>query len=199
MKKKISYGIATLMVAILLSGCGKVPQAEIDQANAAIDSAKAAGAEIYVPEAYAAVQDSMISVMIRIEEQGSKVVKSYADSKEELAQISKMAREVKLESETRKEEMKAKTLAILTEVKSLLEENKKLITEAPKGKEGTAALQAMKEELGVIEASVVEVEGMLGQGELLDCYNKARAAEEKAALMNTELSEVIAKYNKARK
>lgn len=199
MKKKISYGITALMVAILLSGCGKVPQTEIDQANAAIDSAQAAGAEIYVPEAYAAVRDSMASVMIRIEEQDSKLVKNYADSKEELAQIAEMAREVILKSETRKAEIKSETLAILTEVKSLVEENKRLINEAPKGKEGTAALQVMKTELEAIEASVAEVEGMFAQGELLESYNKARAANEKAALMNTELSEVIAKYNKARK
>ena len=113
MKKKISYGIAALMVAILLSGCGKVPQTEIDQANAAIDSARAAGAEIYVPEAYAAVRDSMASVMIRIEEQDSKLVRNYADSKEELAQIAEMAREVILKSETRKAEIKSETLTIL--------------------------------------------------------------------------------------
>ncbi|KPL16393.1 MAG: hypothetical protein AMS23_01045 [Bacteroides sp. SM1_62] len=199
MKKKIFYGLAALMVAVLLSSCSKAPQTEIDQANAAIDSAKAAGAEIYVPDAFAALQDSMNAVIIMIEEQDSKLIKSYADSKEKLAQISVMAREVALKSDTRREEIKTETLAILSEVKSLLEENKQLISAAPKGKEGTAALQAMKNELNVIETSVAEVEGMFAEGELLACHSKASAAKEKAQMMNTELTEVIAKYNKARR
>ncbi len=199
MKKKIFYVMAALVAAVLLSSCSKAPQAEIDQANAVIDSAKAVGADIYVPEAFAAVKDSMNAVMIMIEEQDSKLIKSYADSKEKLAQISVMAREVAVQSETRKEEIKTETLAILSEVKSLLEENKQLISQAPRGKEGTAALQAMKNELNVIETSVAEVEGMFAEGDWLACHSKASAAKEKAQMMNTELTEVIAKYTRARK
>jgi hypothetical protein len=199
MKKKIFYGIAILIVAVWSTGCGKVPQTEIDQANAAIDSAKAAGAEIYVPEALAVLQDSMKSVKILIEGQGSKMVKNYGEAREKLILISEDAREVKLEAETRKEEIRSETMATITEVKSLLEENKQLIGKAPKGKEGTAALQSIKNELSVIETSVAEIDDMFARDELLPCQNKANAAKEKATLMNDELTEVIAKYNKARR
>jgi hypothetical protein len=199
MKNKIFYAIATLMVAVLATSCGSVPQTEIDQANAAIDSAKAAGAEIYVPETFTALHDSMSAVKILIEEQGSKMVKNYGEVREKLGQISEDAREVKLEAESRKEEIRSETIATLTEVKSLLEQNRQLIGKAPKGKEGTAALQAMRNELNVVETSVAEVEDLLARGELLACQNKVNAAKEKATSMNVELTEVIAKYNKARR
>ena len=199
MNKKMSYGIATLMVALLLSGCGKVPQAEIDLANAAIDSARLAGADIYLPEAFAAVQDSMKSALILSEGQTSRLIKNYGEVKDKLAQVSEQAEEVRLQTEARKEELRTQIQAIVADVKSLLEENLQLITQAPKGKEGTAALMSIKSELDVIAATVTEVEMMTGEGDLLACQSKIIAAKEKAASIKDELTEVISKYNKARR
>ena len=68
MKKSISYGIAALMAAAVFSGCGKMPQAEIDRANAAIDSARIAGADLYLPDAYNALVDSMNATMVLTED-----------------------------------------------------------------------------------------------------------------------------------
>ena len=199
MRKKIFYGMAVLMVAALMSGCGKVPQAEIDMANAAVDSAREAGADMYVPDAFSALQDSMQSVMILVEGQGSKMLKNYGEAREKLALVTTQAGEVINRSDARKEELKAGILVTIADTRKLLEENKTLITKAPKGKEGTAALQAIKNEIAVIEISVTEAQTMLVNGELLACQAKAGAAKEKAASIHAELTEVIAKYNKAKK
>jgi hypothetical protein len=199
MKKRIFIGIAALMVAAVFTGCGKMPNAEIDMANVAIDSARTAGADLYVPEAYNVLMDSMNAAMVLVEGQNSKFIKSYGEAKEKLSQVALDARQVMQNAETRKEELKVSIQKTVSEVTALLAENRQLIGKAPKGKEGTAALQAIKNELNVIEASVADIETMFEKGELLDCNNKAMAAKEKAAAIKAELTQVIAKYNRARK
>ncbi len=72
------------LTAFLLTSCSKVPQAEIDAANAAIEQAKTAGADVYVHENFVALQDSLKSVMVSIESQKSKFIKNYSTAKEHL-------------------------------------------------------------------------------------------------------------------
>ena len=51
MKIKFLSGLATLgLAALLFTSCAKLPQAEIDAANAAIEQAKVSGAEIYAKD-----------------------------------------------------------------------------------------------------------------------------------------------------
>ena len=198
MKKRIFYGIATLMVAAIFSGCGKAPQAEIDKANAALDSARAAGADLYLPEAYNTVNDSLNAALVLVEAENSEVIKSYGVAREKLSQVTLDARQLVQNTETRKEEVRANVQKTVSEINALLQENRQLIAKAPRGKEGTAALQAFKSELSVIEASLSDIETLFESGELLESETKAVAAKEKAASIKAELTEVIAKYNRAR-
>ncbi|MBN1598042.1 MAG: hypothetical protein JW894_07090 [Bacteroidales bacterium] len=195
MKNKFSLGFLTLVLtALLLASCSKVPQAEIDAANAAIEEAKTAGADIYVHEDYIALQDSLNAVMANIEAQKSKFIKNYSTLKDQLSGITAYAQEVKQKTETRKAELKTEIENTIAEVKTLVETNRQLILEAPKGKEGTSALVAIKDELNAVETSINEANSMLESGEYLTALDKAKAAKEKANSINAELTEVIAKY-----
>jgi phage host-nuclease inhibitor protein Gam len=195
MKKGIFLGITIIGLSTLLfTGCSKLPQAEIDAANAAIEQAKAAGADIYVNDSYVALQDSLNAVMVRIETEKSKFIKNYGSSKEELAGVTNYAGEVKQLAETRLEELKLEIEENIAAVNALVEANRQLLTQAPKGKEGTSALVAIKGEIDAIEASIKETDEMLNNGEYMATQDKVNAAKEKANSINTELSEVIAKY-----
>jgi len=195
MKNKLILGLITLgTAAMLLTACSKVPQAEIDLANAAIAEAELAGADVYVHERYVALQDSMNGVMAYIEKQSSRVFKSYSKAKEHLAGVQQFAMEVKQETELRKEELKAEIMTAIDEVKALIETNRQLILEAPKGKEGTSALVEIRGEIDAIEASLNELPPMIESGDYIPALDKVKAAQEKAGMINTELSEVIAKY-----
>lgn len=196
MIKNRFLSLATLGVVsvFLLSSCDELPQAEIDQTNAAIDDARAAGADVYAGESFAVLQDSMKSVLEGVEAQNSQFFKDYTDSKTGLASVATLAATVKQQAETRKEELKNEIQATVAEVKNLIEVNRQLILEAPKGKEGTTALVAIQDELTTIETSVTETSALLEKGEYLPGLDKARAAKEKAGSINAELTQVIAKY-----
>ena len=86
----------------------------------------------------------------------------------------------------------------MTAIKAVIEENKTLMTKAPRGKEGAAVLEQIKTEMATIEASVVEAQGLYDKASYMDALNKVKAANERAVGINTELKDAIAKV-KARR
>jgi hypothetical protein len=195
MKNRIYVVITILgLSTLLLSSCSKVPQAEIDAANLAIEQAREAGAEVYVNESFIALQDSLNGVMVRLESQKSKFIKSYSTAKEELNAVVLYAGEVKMQTETRIEEMKAEIQTSIAEVNNMIAANRLLILDAPRGKEGNSALLAIKGENDAIEAALAETNAMFEAGEYPAALDKAKALLEKATAINTELAGVIAKF-----
>lgn len=193
MKNKVLLGFAALAMVAFLSSCGKVPQEKIDAANAAIDSAKMAEADVYVAADFVAIQDSMNAVMADIEVQKSKLFKKFGPASEKLDRILETAKQVKANAITKKEEVKVEVEGLMTEVTTLLEENTKLMKKAPRGKEGAAVLEQIKTEMTAIEASVAEAKGMYDAGKYMDASNKIKAAKDSATRINTELNDAIAK------
>jgi len=193
MKSKLIIAIAAIGVAVLFSSCAKVPQVEIDAATAAVQGVKDAGADLYVPEAYAALVDSMKSANEKVEVAKAKWFPNYSKAKALLVVVNQMAVDTKAKLEARKVELKAETEAMIVEVKGLIEGNKALIAKAPRGKEGKAALEAISSDLAVAETTVTEVETLLANGDLIGSNNKIKAAKEKATSIKTELEDAIAK------
>jgi len=193
MKSKLIIAIAAMGVAVLFSSCAKVPQTEIDAATAAVQEVKDSGADLYVPEAYSALQDSLKAANENVEVAKAKWFPNYSRAKEQLATVSQMAVDTKAKAEARKVELKAETETMIGEVKALVEENKALIAKAPRGKEGREALEAIKSDVAVAETTVTEVEALLANGDLLGSNDKIKAAKEKATAIKAELEEAIAK------
>jgi predicted small lipoprotein YifL len=193
MKNKVLMGLVAIAMVAILSSCGKKPQAEIDAANAAIEAAKTAEAAVYVPAEFAAVQDSLNAVMADITAQESKLFKKFGPAKEKLASILTLANQVAANAGTKKEEVKAEAANLLTGIKTVIEENGKLIPKLPRGKEGAAVIEQIKADLATVDASVVEAQGLFDKGTFMDALNKIKAAKEKADGLNTEIKEALTK------
>ncbi|MCE5348111.1 MAG: hypothetical protein LLG13_17740 [Bacteroidales bacterium] len=193
MKNKVLMGLATVAMVAFLSSCGKVPQAQIDATNAAIEAAKTAEAAVYVPAEFTAVQDSMNAIMAYVETQNSKLFKKFGPAKIKLDATLALANQVAANAATKKEEVKKEVETLLTDIKAVVEENKTLVTKAPRGKEGAAVLEQIKTEMATIEASIAEAQGLYDKGAFMDADNKVKAAKERAASINTELKDAIAK------
>tara|TARA_R110002050_G_scaffold92358_1_gene193335 strand:- start:85825 stop:86472 length:648 start_codon:yes stop_codon:yes gene_type:complete len=199
MKTKITLVLTAVSLAVLFSGCGKVPQSELEAANAAIEQAKAIGADVYVPADFVALQDSMRAVTEHVEVKKGKLFASYGTEKNQLVEITGMAAATQEKAESRKQEVKLEIETVQAEVASILAQNAELLAQAPKGKEGVAAQEAIRSENSLIETSVAEVETLVASNDLLTALDKAKAAREKSLAINTELNEVIAKYSLASK
>ena len=160
MKNKVLMGLAAIAMVAFLSSCGKVPQAKVDATNAAIAAAQTAEAAVYVPAEFTAVQDSMKAINANIEVQKSKLFKKFGPITIKLDETLAAANKAAADAVVKKEEVKKEVEASLAAVKAVIEENKTLVTKAPKGKEGAAVLVQIKTEMTTIEASVAEAQGL---------------------------------------
>ena len=193
MKNKILTGLAAVLMVAVLSSCGKKPQSEIDAANAAIEAAKTAEAAVYVPAEFTGVQDSLNAVMAAITAKESKLFKNFKGETAKLANILTLANTVAANAATKKEEVKAEAANLMTGIKTVIEENVKLIPKLPRGKEGAAVIEQIKADVATVDAAVVEAQGLFDKGSFMDALNKIKAAKEKADSLNSEVKEVLTK------
>jgi hypothetical protein len=193
MKNKVLMGLAVIAMVAVLSSCGKKPQAEIDAANAAIEAAKTAEAAVYVPAEFAAVQDSLNAVLANITAKESKLFKNFKGETAKLAGVVTLANTVAANAATKKEEVKAEAANLMTGIKTVIEENVKLIPKLPRGKEGAAVIEQIKADVATVDAAVVEAQGLFDKGSYMDALNKVKAAKEKADGLNSEVKEVLTK------
>lgn len=199
MKNKVLMGLAAIAMVAFLSSCGKVPQTEIDATNAAIAAAQAAEANVYVPAEFTALQDSMNAINAAVEAQKSKLFKKFGPIKENLAKTLTLANTVAADAATKKDEVKKEAETLLNDIKAVIEENGKLITKAPRGKEGAAVIEQIKADMVTINTSVADAQALYDKGIYMDALNKIKAAKEKADGINAELKEAIAKVHQGKK
>ena len=193
---KIKLILVALMGVMLFSSCAKYPQAQVDQVTAAVDSVKAVGGDLYVPEVYKALTDSFTSAKAQVETEKSKFFKTYKVAKASLVVVNTMAVDALVKVEARKTELKAENDALVIEVKALVVTDKELLAKAPKGKDGKAALEAIKTDISTVEATIVEVEGLIVSGDILGANTKIKVAKGKATDLKNELEEVLVKVSK---
>lgn len=188
--------IASLFaLAILFTGCAKPPEVEIANAKAAVEAAKAAEADRYVPAEYQALSDSLDAAMTEVENQKSKfaMFRSYKNVTAQLNNVVVLAEPVKEYALIRKEEVKEEAQQMLAEATTLVSEVNTLIARAPRGKEGKEALEAIKNDLALVEATLAEVSTLIESGDYMTALDKVNAATEKGNSLKMELEEVIAK------
>jgi hypothetical protein len=196
MKRNVLLTIVALAgMAFMFTSCAKLPEMEMTNAKAAVEAAKAAEADRYVPAEYRAVQDSLNTAMTEVENQKSKFVlfRSYKKVTVKLNNTIALANTVKENAGIRKEEVKNQAQQTLAEATTLVTEVKDLILKAPKGKEGKEALEAIQSDLALVEASLAEVSTLINGGDYLTALDKVKAANDKAASLKAELEEAIAK------
>ncbi|MBN1924442.1 MAG: hypothetical protein JW798_01285 [Prolixibacteraceae bacterium] len=199
MKHRIFFNILLLATTLtLLTSCGKLPQMEIDNAQLAITEAQNAGAELYAPEAFMALQDSMNACLEEIEVQKSKLFKNFKNASAKLLAVTENAAEVKLQTEAKISELKTEINNALNETTSLNNENKELVLKAPKGKGGSTVLMAIKGEIATIDNGLAEVAAIPDTENLNNKLAKVTALKEHASNINMELKTAIEKFQSRR-
>jgi hypothetical protein len=193
MKNKVLMGFAAIAMVVVLVSCGKVPQAQIDATNAAIEAAKAAEANVYLPAEFAAVQDSMNAVLANIELQKGKLFKKFGTAKVKLDEVLALANKAAAGVAAKKEEVKKEAGALLNDIKAVIEQNTKLIPKLPRGKEGAAVIEQIKADLANVNSAVTEAQGAFDKGGFMDALNKIKAAKAKADGLNAEIKEALTK------
>jgi hypothetical protein len=194
MKNRFFLVIAAVAAVAIISSCAKVPQAALDAATAALDSAKIVQADVYFPAEFAALNDSLAVMLQNIETQKSKSAQDFKVIKTDADAIAVKAAELSGNVEVKKAEVKAEAETMLADAKTLLDEAKALVVKAPKGKEGKAVVDEIKNELTVIETSLTDAQTLFDGGtNYMDVVDKVKASTESLNGIIAELKEAMAK------
>ena len=199
MKNKLFFAVLTLGVILLVaSGCQKVPQAQLDLAKAAVDSAKSVQADRYLSAEFIAVQDTlnMADNTIETMKSASFFKRNYKGAAAQLDWVKTNADVLITNTLAKKEEVKMQAEAAVIEVNALIAENKELVKKAPKGKEGKAAIELIQQDITMIENTVTSAQANLAEGDYLSALDRLNAAKEAGVRIKTELQTAIDKYKK---
>ncbi|MEG0795415.1 MAG: hypothetical protein RR397_02730 [Odoribacter sp.] len=193
MKNRLFLGFAVVMM-IVATSCGKMPQEKMDATKVAVESAQAAQADIYMAPEFKALQDSLASVMQSIEAENSNFFKNFDAQSAQLDVLKAQAESVAAAVPAKKEAVKQEAETVMASVKTAIDETKALLAKAPKGKEGKAALEQIGNELNVVTTTVGEVEAsMAGDVNFVQVLDRLNAAQKSVSDLNAELTEAIAK------
>jgi hypothetical protein len=186
------------VAAALITGCAKAPQTELSSAKAALDSAKAAQADIYVAQVYLAASDSLKAANVEIEKQKSSGIFgiNYDHAKALIASANALALDAKAKAAAEKAKVGAELDSLFTQSQAMLSETKDLLKRAPKGKEGKSALNAMESEVSTTEAAINDAKTLKASGDFIGARDKVNAGIAKLDSLKNELNTAIAKTAK---
>lgn len=189
MKKGLLFGFAAAMMILATSCGGKMPQEKIDAANAAVESAIAAQADVYMAVEFTALQDSLANVMVGIEAENAKSMKKFDTFTVALDNIKTQADAIAAAVPAKKEEVKMEATNTLATVKTSLEATKASVAKAAKDKAMKAAAEEMNNELNTITVTVTEVETALaGDANYAQALAQLNAAQASLTAMNEKMA-----------
>jgi predicted S18 family serine protease len=197
MKGKSSIYIVTIfffsmLSLVLVSGCAKPPQQEMDAANAAIQSAIGAGAETYAADQLKEAQDLIAQMNSQVEK------KDYKAAKETAIQAREKALEAKGTAEANKAKAKEDSQNASNEIKDGLEKTKGLLSEAETAGLPAIDLNPIKEQLTAVETAVGELDGMMTGEKYKEAIEKTMQLKEQLAQIEQGITDAKAKFEAAK-
>lgn len=195
LKKSLVVVLGMLLVVVAFTGCAKAPQELVDSTKVAIDAAKTAEANRYLPAEFQAAQDSLNAALTEIETQNAKfaLMRSYKKAQAKLNAATTQANAVAEKVAARKEEVKAQAQQGLVDLGTAIADAEKLWKKAPRGKESREVLNAIKADIEAVKAAQPEITATLEGGDFLTALEKVNAAKAKINSVVNELNEAIAK------
>lgn len=165
------------LIALTVTACSKVPEAEVQAADQALQQARSAAAD-YAPESLQAAEDARVALdtELQAQEETFALRRSY-DKATQLAVDAKAASDKAVQdAATGKERAREDSARMIEQVRSGLVEVQQLLDTAPKGKGNEADLAMLKSDLGAIESSLPDLDAAFDAEQFTEAKTKAQAA-----------------------
>jgi len=185
--KKVSMRMGLLVVlslaaALLISACASAPKEEIDATRAAVTAAQTDDVRTYAPESLSAAEATLTKAMAEVQTQDDKFALSrdYKAASELLKQAKDQAAKADADAKANKAQAKADAETLIAGLTPLLDEAKKALATAPKGKDTKAELEAMANDLKSAEEASTAATQAMAQEKYNDALGQAKTAKDKA-------------------
>jgi len=112
---------ASVLALLLLTACGTPPHKEMDQARSAIDAARAAGAEQYAAEEFAAATAALTLATDAVDQRDNRLALNHAlESRERAQNAARIAAEAQQRLHANVQRSMAEVIALLAQAKGRL-------------------------------------------------------------------------------
>ncbi len=194
MFKRVSIVLAVIAL-LLVVGCSKPPETEMQNANNAITAAKTAEAEQYAPDAYRIAADTLNAANAAKTEQDSKfaLFRSYGKSKDMYVAAQALAEKAVTEAQAEKEKVRLAVMDMLTKAQADIDAATKALDKAPRGKGSKADIELIKADLAGVNTGYAEAKADFDAGKFLVAKGKLETVMAKAQSIITEIDAAKAK------
>jgi hypothetical protein len=194
MYKKIAVVLAVFALLVFI-GCAKPPQQDIQNASTAMDAAKAAEAEEYVPDSYQTAMDTLNAANAAKQEADGKfaLFRSYSKAKALYVSAAALANKAAEDAAAEKERVKEEVTGLLTQATAVLDTANAALAKAPKGKGSKADIELIKNDLAAAQASFDDANNDFNAGQYKTAQAKVTAAMQKAHAVIDEIAAAKAK------
>jgi len=187
-------------MVVWLAGCDKPPEEQMASSKTAVEGAVQAEAAKYAAPELARLQDSLKTALAEVERQNARFIflRNYDSAKSTLTWVATNAPVVAQTSKANKEKLRAATQEAIRVAEAAVDSAAALLTNAPRGKESKADLEAMEGEITTMRAGIDEAKAGLTAEDFNKAKMKAQEVQNSAMQMQTEVAGIIQKYQELR-
>ncbi len=177
-----SIVVFTMVAALLFFGCASAPKEEIAATQTALQAAQTDDVRTYAPDSLKAAEDLMSKATAEVQTQDNKFALSrdYKAASDLLKQAKDAAAKSQTDAQEAKTKAKADAEATIATLTTLLEDAKKALATAPKGKDTKAELEALQADLTAAGEASTAASQAMSQEKYADALAQANTAKTKA-------------------
>jgi hypothetical protein len=134
--KRLSLLALLIVIASIIAGCAKAPDAQLEQASNALQEAEAAGAPQYAPEAWNRAREAVERMKAEREAQGGRfaLFRNYGKVKLLAEQAARLSEQALAEANSKKTQLRGEITALLAELDASLESARSQLSKVPRSR-----------------------------------------------------------------
>lgn len=186
--------VPVIVALVIVAGCSKPPQQEIDALSTAMDDARSAEASTYAADSYRAAEDAkaQLDAELKAQEEKFALFRSYSRAKELAAEAQAKANQAAADAEAGKARAMEEATALIADARTALETARAALAKAPRGKGTQADLAMMGSDLDGVESTIMEAQSAFDAGSYIEAKSKAEAAMSSANTVVADIEAAIA-------
>jgi hypothetical protein len=188
--------ILGLFAVATLSGCGgDPPQADLDAAKAALDGARAAGAEKYASSELSAAQGAFDDAKAVFSAESEKMFKDWATVAPKIADAKAKADRAASASQQAKARAKGAAEAAIAAASTAVQGSRTSLDAAPAGKGTEGDIEQLRSSLDSADADLSTARSAVSREDFETATSKASGAKDKAVAVATGVETATARYH----
>jgi len=189
MKRRSCIIPIVALLFVVAAGCAKAPEEDISAAQAELDKARAAQADIWAPTEFQAAQESMNAAQAELASQNTKWIKKYDKASELLAQAKEEAGKATEAATVNKEQTRKDAETALADAETALNAAEAALKVAPMTKDSKADLALFKSDLATFRSTLDGARQADGAGDFKKALESATSVKDKATSIAAQLEE----------